>query len=92
MIDFVIIDDNEEPISLIKKIKPKFFAKGFEYGSNKNLKQPPKKLMPLKHLRENIFPPGDHASSKIIQEKSLKISDEKLINLLAINKISKEFC
>ena len=39
-----------------------------------------------------IFTPGDHvfSSSKIIQEKSLKISDEKLINLLAINKISKE--
>lgn len=93
MIDFVIIDDNEEPINLIKKIKPKFFAKGFEYGSNKKSQATSKEIDALKTFGgKMIFTPGDHvfSSSKIIQEKSLKISDEKLINLLNTNKISKE--
>ena len=30
VVDFVIIDKNPEPYDLIKKIKPNFFAKGFE--------------------------------------------------------------
>ena len=33
MVDFVIIDKNITPIQNLKKIKPNFYAKGFEYGS-----------------------------------------------------------
>ena len=33
MVDYVIIDNNLTPIENIKKIKPDYFAKGFEYTS-----------------------------------------------------------
>ena len=33
MVDYVIIDKNEKPLQNIKKIKPDYFAKGFEYTS-----------------------------------------------------------
>ena len=40
VVDFVIIDNNPEPIKNILKIKPNYFAKGFEYDSKKlTLKQ-----------------------------------------------------
>ena len=31
MVDYVVIDDNSTPHKLLRKIKPDFFAKGFEY-------------------------------------------------------------
>ena len=33
MVDHVIIDNNKTPLKLIKNLKPKYFAKGFEYSS-----------------------------------------------------------
>ena len=33
MVNFVVIDNNEKPLNLLKEIKPNFFAKGFEYSS-----------------------------------------------------------
>ena len=34
IIDFVIIDNNQEPLSILSKIKPNYFVKGFEYSKN----------------------------------------------------------
>ena len=34
MVDFVIIDYNFKPLSLLSKIKPNYFIKGFEYSKN----------------------------------------------------------
>ena len=33
MVDYVLIDDNKKPLKLLNKLKPDFFAKGFEYTS-----------------------------------------------------------
>ena len=38
VVDFVIIDKNPEPYEILKKFKPDFFAKGFEYLGSKNKK------------------------------------------------------
>ena len=93
MIDFVIIDENEEPINLIKSIKPNYFAKGFEYGSDRISKATNKEINALKSYGgKMIFTPGDHifSSSKIIENNELKISKEKFISLLKSNNITKE--
>ncbi|MDC3113134.1 adenylyltransferase/cytidyltransferase family protein, partial [Pelagibacteraceae bacterium] len=34
MVDFVLIDNNKTPLNNISKIKPDFFAKGFEYSKS----------------------------------------------------------
>lgn len=91
MVDFVIIDENEEPLNLIKSIKPNFFAKGFEYGSDKVSKATSREINALKsHGGKMIFTPGDHvySSSKIIKNNDLKITEEKFISLLKSNKIT----
>ena len=68
IIDFVVIDYNEKPISLLKLIKPNYFLKGFEYSSTNN----PKTLEEIKILKKNkgeiLFSPGDEVySSTTIQ-------------------------
>ena len=50
MVDYVIIDKNKTPLTNIKKIKPNYFAKGFEYGKNNMPKKRFQKLMKLKNL------------------------------------------
>ena len=93
MIDYVIIDNNEEPLNLIKAIKPNFFTKGFEYGSDKISKATEKEMNCLNSYGgKMIFTPGDHvySSSNIIENSNLKISEDKLISLLKSNQITKE--
>ena len=31
MVDYVVIDDNKKPLKNLNKLKPDYFAKGFEY-------------------------------------------------------------
>ena len=69
MVDYVLIDENKKPLNLLKKLKPDFFAKGFEYTS--------KGLPPATQEEKNeldkfgsklIFTPGDivHSSTKFL--------------------------
>ena len=69
MVDYVLIDENIKPLKLLKKLKPDFFAKGFEYTS--------KGLPPATQEEKNeldkfggklIFTPGDivHSSTKFL--------------------------
>jgi len=85
LVDFVIIDDNSESLELIRKIKPDFFAKGYDYESEQ--------LNPKTTLEQNcveeyggklIFTPGDivYSSSKIIETARPDISLEKLRSLI----------
>ena len=70
MVDYVIIDDSATPLENIRRIKPDFFAKGYDYESEQ--------LNPKTTLEQNcveeyggklIFTPGDivYSSSKIIE-------------------------
>ena len=60
MVDFVVVDMNDNPLENIKIIEPDYFAKGFEYTS-KGL--PPKTQAEAKVVEayggEMIFTPGD---------------------------------
>ena len=79
-------------LSALKTGKPNFFAKGFEYGSDKVSKATTREINALKSYGgKMIFTPGDYvySSSKIIENNDLKISEEKLLSLLRSNKITK---
>ena len=83
MVDYVIINRKNTPYSLIKKIKPNFFAKGLEYSSqnsiNKNLTNKEKKIVES-YGGKLIFTPGDfvNSSSKIIDYYPPDLKFEKL--------------
>jgi len=90
IIDYVIIDNNKEPLDLINKIKPDFFVKGYDYSNRDN----PKTLKELQIIKkyggEMIFSPGDvvFSSSKFINQKKPDLSIDKLKLILEIEKIN----
>ena len=85
MVDFVIVDRNETPLTNMKLIQPDYFAKGYEYVSSG---MPPKtqeeKNILDSYGGEYIFTPGDivYSSSKLIESSPPNISSEKLVSLL----------
>lgn len=96
IVDFVIIDKNPEPYEILKKIKPNYFAKGYDYIGSEN-KKTQKEIKILKSYGgEIIFTPGDYvnSSSKLINNFPPNLKYEKLITVLNkynldINKIRK---
>jgi rfaE bifunctional protein kinase chain/domain/rfaE bifunctional protein nucleotidyltransferase chain/domain len=90
MVDHVIIDNNKAPLNLIKKLKPNYFAKGFEYSSKL-----PKSTLEEKKVVESyggqiLFTPGDivYSSSKLLENTLPNLSLEKLSLLMNKHKIS----
>tara|TARA_B100000686_G_scaffold204229_1_gene211075 strand:- start:31144 stop:32685 length:1542 start_codon:yes stop_codon:yes gene_type:complete len=85
MVDYVIIDNNPNPINNINIIKPDIFAKGSDYISDgihpKTLEE--KKLVES-YGGEIIFTPGDivFSSTNIIDKRPPKLKYEKLRILL----------
>lgn len=85
LVDFVIIDNNSEPLNILEKIKPDFYVKGFEYG---NEKLPPKTIEEKKIVEnfggEILFSPGDFvlSSSAVIENNPPNLAVEKLLILL----------
>ena len=81
MVDYVVIDDNKKPLKLLNKLKPDYFAKGFEYTS---------KGLPAATLEEKneldkyggrlIFTPGDivYSSTKFLNYNAPNLDFEKL--------------
>lgn len=90
LVDYVLIDNNLEPISLIKKIKPKFFIKGYEYKNLTNEKTVKEKNTVEKYGGKIIFSPGDYiySSTKIITDQKPNLKYEKLYTLLDKEKLS----
>jgi rfaE bifunctional protein kinase chain/domain len=91
MVDFVVIDTNDNPLENLKIIKPDYFAKGFEYTS-KGL--PPKTQEEAKVVEayggEMIFTPGDivYSSSALINLDRPTIQYEKLQLVMEQNSIT----
>jgi rfaE bifunctional protein kinase chain/domain/rfaE bifunctional protein nucleotidyltransferase chain/domain len=91
MVDYVLIDDNKRPIKLLKRLKPDFFAKGFEYTS-KGLPaatQEEKKELD-KFGGKIIFTPGDivYSSTKFLKSSPPNLDLEKLDSMMQNHKIS----
>ena len=91
-VDYVMIDENETPIENIKKIKPDYFVKGYEYISSR--KDNPKTIEEKNVLKsyggQFLFTPGDYimSSSSIIQNENPDLSLIKLKSLLEGEKTS----
>ena len=90
IVDYVLINDKSTPIDLIKKIKPKYYLKGFEYSNLHN----PKTIEEIKILKKNngeiLYSPSDIvlSSSNIIEKKIVTNYEiENLIFLMKENKI-----
>jgi rfaE bifunctional protein kinase chain/domain len=85
MVDYVIIDEEAEPIKNLKEIKPDYFAKGFEYVDGH---LPPKTQEEMDIIAEYggemIFTPGDvvFSSSNLIDISKPPIRMEKLLSLM----------
>ncbi len=94
MVDYVIIDNNDKPINIIKKIKPDFFAKGFEYtsvGLPKATRE--EQNVVNRNGGKMLFTPGDvvYSSTKILKLDLPKLHMEKLYFLMKENNIDFEY-
>lgn len=87
IVDYVIIDDNKTPISLIKDLKPNIFVKGVEY-EGKLLDSTSKTSEEQRAVEAYggvlIFSPGDivFSSTKILETHKPNIENEKLRAML----------
>ena len=90
LVDYVIIDKNKNPDTLLKKIKPNYFAKGLEYADLKNPLTKKEKNIVESYGGKMIFSPGDYvlSSSKIIQQAEPDLKYEKLKLLMNTENIN----
>ena len=90
VVDFVIIDEKPKPDWLLKKIKPEFFAKGYEYNADKLHVDSAAEMKIVKSYGgEMIFTPGDviYSSTNLINEKLPNIDKEKTLSVMQENDI-----
>jgi len=93
MVDFVVVDKNPTPLKNLKILRPDYFAKGFEYSSDKISKETLEEMKVVKSYGgKMIFTPGDvvYSSSKIINTTLPNIQIDKLLSIMEFNKISFE--
>ncbi|MBY0527541.1 MAG: adenylyltransferase/cytidyltransferase family protein [Gemmataceae bacterium] len=92
MVDYVLVDENPEPLENIKFIQPDYFAKGYEYTSGGGVH--PKTAEEIAALEsfggEMIFTPGDvvFSSSCFIEQAPPKLATEKLAVLMESENIT----
>tara|TARA_X000000950_G_scaffold289138_1_gene410133 strand:+ start:4595 stop:6154 length:1560 start_codon:yes stop_codon:yes gene_type:complete len=80
MVDYVVIDENAKPLSLLSQIKPEYFAKGFEYVANDlALATKEEQETVNSYGGEIIFTPGDvvYSSSKLLEMSPPNIKSQK---------------
>jgi len=90
-VDFVIIDHNQKPLNNLKKIKPDFFVKGFEYSDNGIHEKTREEIKIINSYGGNIlFSPGDYtnSSSALLIKNKPNIFSDKLLSILNNEKIS----
>jgi len=90
-VDFVIIDENETPIKNLKKIKPDFFVKGYEYVKNGENPRTQEEIETLKSYGgQFLFTPGDYvlSSSNIIENNRPDLTVIKLKSLMEGENVS----
>jgi len=86
IVDYVLIDQNEEPIEALLQLQPDLFAKGYEYNAAGLLHPKTRKEVDVVHSYggEVIFTPGDvvYSSSRLIELEPPIIKTEKLLTLM----------
>ncbi|MDC1076103.1 PfkB family carbohydrate kinase [Litorivicinus sp.] len=84
-VDYVVIDDNPEPLRNIEKLRPDFYAKGYEYAAGENPKTEKERKALESYGGKFLFTPGDvvFSSSKIIRSYRPNLSAEKLLAVMS---------
>jgi rfaE bifunctional protein kinase chain/domain len=85
VVDYVLIDDNPEPLENIALLQPDFFAKGYEYSDGGIHPKTAEEMAVLESYGgEMLFTPGDvvYSSSRIIEQAPPNLATEKLATLL----------
>ena len=93
MVDYVLIDNNQKPNINISKLKPDYFAKGFEYNSEKVNPDTQEEMKDIKKYGgKMIFTPGDivYSSSKFLNYTEPNLDLDKLLLLMHNNSIKFE--
>lgn len=90
LVDFVVVDKDPNPISLIRALQPDMFVKGYEYGTNIPPKTASEKQAVEAFGGRMLFSPGDFvlSSSAVIENDPPKIGLEKLLTLMQVEGIN----
>lgn len=80
VVDYVVICDAEKPLELIDRLRPDYFAKGFEYASGVRAKPIEEVAAVEVYGGEVLFTPGDvvYSSSALIEAAPPDLRWEKL--------------
>ena len=92
-VDYVLIDQNYKPLRLLSVLKPDYFAKGFEYSSNRLPLATEEELRLVNSYGgKMIFTPGDvvYSSTSILKETPPELKIEKLLSVMKSNNITFE--
>lgn len=85
VVDYVLIDHNDKPLENLRRLRPDFFAKGYEYTADQvNPKTREEIDVVSAYGGEVIFTPGDivYSSSRLIEMQPPKLGLEKLLELM----------
>ena len=90
LVDFVLIDNNSDPLSLIGQLQPDVFVKGYEYGGDLPAKTASEQISVESYGGRMLFSPGDFvlSSSALIENDPPKIGLEKLLTLMQVEEIT----
>jgi rfaE bifunctional protein kinase chain/domain len=91
MVDYVIIDENPNPLENIRFLQPDYFAKGYEYVEGQvNPKSADEELLLKSYGGEMIFTPGDYvlSSTNLVELSPPELKMEKLITVMETDQIT----
>jgi len=90
LVDYVVIDKDPDPISLIRAVQPDIFVKGYEYGGTLPPKTAAEKQAVESFGGRMLFSPGDFvlSSSNVIENDPPRIGLEKLLTLMQVEGIT----
>jgi rfaE bifunctional protein kinase chain/domain/rfaE bifunctional protein nucleotidyltransferase chain/domain len=86
LVDYVVIDQDPNPIGLIHTLRPDIFVKGYEYSKGIPPKTAAEKQAVESFGGSMLFSPGDFvlSSSMVIENDPPNISLEKLLTLMQV--------
>lgn len=93
MVDYVVIDRHETPLTNIATLKPDFFVKGFEYSAD-GIHPRSREEMELvsSYGGKFLFSPGDvvYSSTRLLVQHRPDITIEKLLALLSAEGVTED--
>jgi len=83
-VDYVVIDDNKKPLSLIGLLQPDYYCKGYEYSPENRETNIEEVELVTRYGGEVLYTPGDivYSSSKLIDAFPVDIKFDKLLALM----------